>query len=207
MLNPFEAEVLTQILNAGVEKAGAVLSELVGCQVRMHIPLVGVASFGELHDNIGIDNNVRLASVCQQFHGSMNGYALLLLSRENGDALTRRLIGDDIDPATMDNERAEALVEVGNILTNSVLGTISNTVGHRFEFQVPVYREGSLPEIIGFSSCDASCSVGDSQTLFAKAHFDFDSARVVGSVLILLTEGSFAHLMELVGAMRVHAPR
>jgi chemotaxis protein CheC len=199
MLTPEQSEILTNLLNAGVGRAGTVLSELVGCQVRMQVPLVGVTEFKDLHACLGIEDNLQLVSVCQQFHGSLDGYALLVLSRENGNALTKRLVDEDIDPDSMDTERSEALVEVGNILTNSVLGTISNTVGHRFEYQVPVYREGSLPEIIGLSSCASSCSVCDSQTLYAKAHFDFDAARVIGSVLILLTAGSFDRLLELVG--------
>ncbi len=205
MLTREQAETLTTIVNAGVEKAGSVLSELVGRQVRMQVPLLGVTDFAALHDRIGIDNNVQLVSVCQQFHGSMDGYALLLMSRENADALTQNLIGESVDPSNIELEREEALIEVGNILTNGVLGTISNTIGHRFEYQVPVYRQGSLPEIIGFSSCEASCSVGDSHTLYAKAQFDFDDERVVGSILILLTSGAFNRLIERVDSLRGRA--
>ena len=205
MLTQVQTELLAEILNAGVGRAGSVLSELVGCRVRMQVPLVGVTEFKDLHACLEIENDVQLASVCQQFHGSMDGYALLLLSRDNGNALTQRLVGEGINPDAMDTERSEALVEVGNILTNSVLGTISNVVGNRFEYQVPVYREGTLPEIIGYSSQSASCIVRDSKTLYARAHFDFDSARVIGSVLILLTEGSFHHLIELINSLRMGA--
>ena len=202
MLTQEQIQKLTDIINRGVGRAGAVLSELVGCPVRMQVPVVGVTDFRELHNCLEIGNDVPLASVCQQFHGTMDGYALLLLSIENGNHLTRHLVGDDIDPTSVATERSEVLVEVGNILTNSVLGTISNAVGHRFVYQVPVYREGSLPEIIAFSSCEASCSVGDSHTLYATAHFDFDAERVVGNILILLTAGSFDRLVELVDEVR-----
>ena len=201
MLSQEQRGVLTRIINAGVGKAGSVLSELIGCRVRMQVPMVGVADFTELHNCLGIQNNTQLVSVCQQFHGTMEGYALLLLSLENGNALAQRLIGDTTDASTMDVERSETLEEVGNILTNSVLGTIANAVGHHFDYQVPVYREGTLPEIIAFSSCGANCSVGDSQTLYARAHFDFDEERVIGSVLILLTAGAFNTLLELVDGL------
>ncbi len=202
MLTQQQIQKLTEIINRGVGRAGSILSELVGCPVRMQVPVVGVTDFRELHNCLEISNDMQLASVCQHFDGSMEGYALLLLSIENGNHLTQRLIGAEIDPGSMATERSEALVEVGNILTNSVLGTISNAVGHRFVYQVPVYREGSLPEIIAFSSCEASCSVGDSHTLYATAHFDFDAERVVGNILILLTAGSFDRLVELVDEVR-----
>jgi len=205
MLNPIQCEVLTDIIDAGVVRAGSVLSELVGHRVRMQVPLVGVADFSDLHACLGIEDNAQLVSVCQQFHGTMDGYALLLLSRENANALTQRLIGEKIDPASMDSERSETLVEIGNILTNNVLGTIANAIGHRFEYQVPVYREGTLPEIIAFSSCEATCSIGDSHTLYARANFDFDEERVVGSVLILLTAGSFDLLVKLIDSMHARA--
>ncbi len=202
MLTVEQSEMLTVIINAGVVKAGSVLSGLIGQRVRMQVPLVGVTDFTDLHTCLDIKMDAQLVSVCQQFHGTMDGYALLLLSLESGNALTQRLSGDELDPATIDTERSETLVEVGNILTNNVLGTISNAVGHRFEYQVPVYREGTLPEIIGFSSCAANCSVGDSHTLYARASFDFEDERVVGSVLILLTAVAFDHLIELIGGSR-----
>ena len=202
MLTSEQSGKLTEIINAGVVRAGSVLSELVGRRVRMQVPLVGVADFTDLHACLGIENDVQLVSVCQQFHGTMDGYALLLLSRDNGNALTQRLNGNKIEPAAMDTERSETLVEIGNILTNNVLGTISNAVGHRFEYQVPIYREGSLPEIIGFSSCEASCSVGDSHTLYARANFDFEEERVIGCVLILLTTGAFDRLLKLIDGLR-----
>lgn len=202
MLTTEQNEILTEIINSGVVKAGSVLSELVGQEVRMQVPMVGISDFTELHSSLDIGNESKLATVCQQFHGTMDGYALLLLSLENGNALTQRLIGDDMDIESMDIERSETLVEIGNILTNNVLGTISNAIGHRFEYQVPVYREGTLPEIIAFSSCDANCSVGDSQTLFARANFDFAEERIIGSVLILLTAVSFDRLIELVDGLR-----
>jgi chemotaxis protein CheC len=205
MLTREQRVILTKIINAGVSKAGCVLSELIGCRVRMQVPIVGVTDFADLHACLGIQNDTQLVSVCQQFHGTMDGYALLLLSLENGNALAQRLIGDAADPSAVDLERSDTLEEAGNILTNSVLGTIANAVGHRFEYQVPVYREGTLPEIIAFSSCGANCSVGDSQTLYARAHFDFDEERVIGSVLILLTAGAFNTLLELVDNLHAKA--
>jgi len=207
MLTVEHCEMLTETINAGVARAGNVLSDLVGQRVRMHVPLVGVADFTDLHACLEIGNDTQLVSVCQRFHGTMDGYALLLLSLENGNALTQLLIDDKLDPVSMDAERSETLVEIGNILTNNVLGTISNALGHRFEYQVPVYREGTLPEIIAFSSCAASCSVGDSHTLYAKANFDFDEERVIGSVLILLTAVAFERLVELLDDLAARARR
>jgi chemotaxis protein CheC len=205
MLTPVQCEMLTDIIDTGVGRAGSILSELVGHRVRMQVPLVGVTDFTDLHACLGIEDDAQLVSVCQQFHGTMDGYALLLLSRKNGNALAQRLIDDKIDPASMDTERSETLVEIGNILTNNILGTISNVIGHRFEYQVPVYREGSLPEIIGFSSCAATCSIGDSYTLYARANFDFDEERVVGSVLVFLTAGAFDLLIKMIDGLHTRA--
>lgn len=205
MLTEDQSDMLTQVINTGVVRAGSVLSDLVGQQVSMKVPLVGVSDFTNLHDCLEIEDETHLVSVCQQFHGAMEGYALLLISVQNANVLTRRLCGDELDPALIEAERSETLEEIGNILTNNVLGTISNTVGHRFEFQVPVYREGTLPEIIALSSCDANCSVGDSHTLYARANFDINDERISGSILILLTSGAFDRLVELVGSQRVKA--
>jgi len=205
MLTHEQSDTLTEVFNAGVIKAGVALTNLVGHQVRMQVPLVGVTDFTDLHNCLGIGNDLQLVSVCQQFCGTMDGYALLLLSRESGAALTNRLTGSDPGTAPAEAERSETLLEVGNILINGILGTIANTVGDRFEYQVPVYREGSLPLIIGISSCAANCSIGDSHSLYARAQFDIDEARVIGSILILLTAGGFDRLIGLVDGLRGQA--
>jgi len=69
MLTNEQRETLTEIINAGVSKAGTVLSELVGLPGADAGAMVGVTNFTDLHDCLGIDNDIHLVSVCQQFHG------------------------------------------------------------------------------------------------------------------------------------------
>jgi chemotaxis protein CheY-P-specific phosphatase CheC len=51
MLTREQRVILTKIINAGVSKAGCVLSELIGCRVRMQVPIVGVTDFADLSGN------------------------------------------------------------------------------------------------------------------------------------------------------------
>jgi len=206
MLTESQSHVLTEIINAGVGRAGSVLSEMVGSRVDLHVPGIGVTGLIEIPDYLEIEEASRLASVRQRFHGSLEGKALLLLSQSSGDTLAVRLIGDGSDITSMEAERTEALTEVGNILLNSVLGTMSNVLGHRFEYEVPVYREGSLDELL-MPPIDASERIpSDARILYAVAHFDIAETRISGSVLIAFPASSFDRLVMLVNGALTMSP-
>ncbi len=126
MLTEQQARTLTEIVDIGVGRAGSILGELVGSPVKLHIPAVGLAELSNLQSCLSLADETELASVRQSFAGSLEGLAMLLFPRKSGDDLARKLIGDDPAIDCIDSERQETLTELGNILLNCVLGSLSN---------------------------------------------------------------------------------
>ncbi len=201
MLTQLQADALTEIVNIGMGRAGSVLSELVGSTVKLHIPDVGIYSLPELRSSTSLAEETELASVRQQFSGSLAGRAVLLFPRESGNTLARELIGDDPEITSIDSEREAALTEVGNILLNSVLGCLSNALHQQFSYDVPVYREGPLDNLLSAEAVSPEDSDEEQRVLYAKAHFDIEAFRITGNVFIIFGTPSFRQLLAEVDRM------
>lgn len=201
MLTDVQRDALTEIINIGVGRAGSVLSELVGSTVKLHVPSVGLTSLPNLPSCLSLAGEAELASVRQHFSGSLDGRAVLLFPRESGNILARQLIGEGPDIISIDSEREEALIEVGNILLNSVLGSMSNILQHRLDYEVPQYREGALKNLVPGAADPLNDDEKDCHVLYANAHFDIEAFRVTGNVLIVFDVVSFNQLLARVDQM------
>ena len=201
MLTDVQRDALTEMINIGVGRAGSVLSELIGSTVKLHVPSVGLTSLPNLPDCLLLANEAELASVRQSFSGSLEGRAVLLFPRESGNILARQLIGEDADITSIDSEREEALTEVGNILLNSVMGSMSNMLQHRLEYEIPQYYEGALKNLVPGIAEASKNSKEDGHVLYANAHFDIEAFRVTGNVLIIFDVASFNQLLARVDQM------
>ena len=195
MLTDQQTTTLTEVIDIGVGRAGRILGELIGSTVKLHIPSVGLCQQDELSSCLSLASNTDLASVRQHFSGSLDGQAMLIFPCESGNDLARKLIGDDPSITSIDAEREETLTELGNVLLNSVIGSLSNLLSHRLDFELPIYCEGTLGSMLpnrpGDSSDEAS-----SKVLYANAHFDIEAFRVTGNVLIIFGIDSFNKLLS-----------
>lgn len=201
MLTDYQRDALREIMNIGVGRAGSVLSEMVGSNVKLHVPSVGLTSLPDLGNCLSLADETELAAVRQHFSGTLEGHAALLFPRESGNILARQLIGDDPDIISIDSERKEALAEVGNILLNCVLGSMSNTLHQRLDYEVPQYCEGALRDLVPAPSEPPADAEDENHVLYANAHFDIEEFRVTGNVLIVFDVASFKQLLVAVDQM------
>lgn len=200
MLTKQQTTTLTEVIDIGVGRAGRILGELIGSTVKLHIPSIGLCQLNELDSCLSLASNNDLASVRQHFSGSLDGQAMLIFPCESGNDLARKLIGDDPSITSIDAEREETLTELGNVLLNSVIGSLSNLLNHRLDFEVPVYSEGSLGDMLP-NEPDRPDSEASSQVLYANAHFDIEAFRVTGNVLIIFGIKSFNKLLSRIDQM------
>ena len=201
MLTNLQTTTLTEIIDIGVGRAGSILGELVGSRVKLHVPSVGLARIAELNDCLSLADESDLAGVRQNFSGSLTGRALLLFPRTSGNSLARQLIGEDSDITSIDSERQEVLTELGNILLNSVLGSLSHVLQQRFDYEIPVYREAGLSDLVVTEADDPAESDDSSMVLYSNAHFDIEAFRVTGNVLIVFCGEAFEKLLDRVNQL------
>jgi chemotaxis protein CheC len=192
-----QKDFLKEILNIGVGRSGAVLGELLGTSVRLEVPDVGICKSEELHENLKAFNRGEISCVTQSFSGIVSGEALLAFPKVSGTLLTRRLVGDDLNESDIDSEREITLSEVGNIIMNSLLGTLAKLFYSHFEFQLPVYSESPLNTLLSDIAEKKSCGEPLNYVVYGNAHFEVEQLKVIGTILVMF---ELTQLEKLIGA-------
>ena len=91
----------------------------------------------------------------------------------------------------------DTLSEVGNIIINSVMGSITNFVNQRLDYSVPHYAENAIHKLVGNHIDDPEYSI-----ILAKAHFSIENLEVDGEIILIFGVGSLEALLQAIEAFK-----
>lgn len=198
-----ELDALRELMNIGVGRAAAALNDMIGRVVRLNVPSVSLIEPDKAGAVVSSEHGRRLACVRLRFEGSVHGSAHLIFPSEGGSKLVAMLTGEEPGAPDLDSLRAGTLTEVGNILLNGLMGSITSVVQGRIGYGLPVYIEHSAENLQR-----ALCAESDSVLLLARTQFflckgqaEVGGERVDGKITLLLGFDSLAHLIERVQQM------
>ncbi len=193
-LTEFQQDAIAELLNIGMGRAAASLSEMVEEPVNLSIPKVEFIpkkdAIEQLHSIIG----EKVTAIRESFSGSFWGDALLLFPENRSLELVRALIKDDSLPVEMLSElEQEALTEVGNIILNACLGSLANIFKQTLHFQLPQYTHGSCDQVINETQASNSSAEG---VLLLQMNFSLQETDISGYLTLLMDVDSMQALSE-----------
>lgn len=138
-LNELEQDALGEIFNIGVGVAADVLSQMVHEAVRLSVPVVEVVS-PEQANTYFIQRIQRpLCAIRQTYVGDVTTDAILMFPEANSLELVRVMVGDAVPVEQLTDMERDAMAEIGNIILNAVISSLSKSLGLAFN--------GSLPDV------------------------------------------------------------
>jgi chemotaxis protein CheC len=188
-LTRLEQDAITEIITIGVGAGADALNEIVGTHVQLTVPrvrIVDVAGPGlrELLVREGLaSDSSQPVLVSQGFRGEPNGSIGLLLPHDSAARLMAELTGEDVASPDLDAVKVGTLLEVGNIVMNAVIGTMTNLLAGNVAFGLPEYHEDALHAI----ARTAAGARGGHVAVIAEIRFHIERLDV-GGVLVLLLE-------------------
>jgi len=84
-------------------------------------------------------------------------------------------------------------MEVGNIVINSVIGTISNILQKQVKYHLPNYMESNLYHVLGLDQVP-----DDHIIIVAHTHFVAINRAINGKILLVFEASSLQSLMDLI---------
>ena len=113
------------------------------------------------------------------FKGSFSGISQLFFLSDSSAALKEALTGETPDSPDFPLAKEEMLTEIGNIVLNGIMGTMSNAMTKSLEFSVPSYIEDSIDNLL------VSHALNEHKTmLFAQAEFAIAELQVKGDIIL-----------------------
>lgn len=193
-----QCDALTEVVNIGVGRAAAALSDLVQGRVELCVPRVRVCTLEELRAEMNSCGEPVNTSVLQGFTGTITGRAMLAFPKRSGVALAKLLADEELADATPGEEALEfdlagILEEIGNIVLNAVLGSLANLFEDDFRYTVPELCVGSAPEAL----MRGVASIGPKAVcLLADTRFDLSTSHIGGSLLLAFNTEEMSVLLD-----------
>ncbi|MEH1838877.1 MAG: chemotaxis protein CheC [Nostoc sp.] len=185
-----ELDALQELINIGVGRAASLLNEMVDSHIRLKIPVVKVLTANEAYQELTKRfHDDTLTSVKLRFTGSFYGTASLIFPTDSASTLVAVLTGED-PSADLDAVKIGTLSEIGNIVINGVMGSLSNVLKRHLNYTLPVYLEDTLENLL------LSAYESDSKILLAQASFTIERLEIIGDIILIFLVGTFDALMN-----------
>ncbi|MDT8991115.1 chemotaxis protein CheC [Curvibacter sp. APW13] len=185
-LSELEIDALGEIFNVGVGLAADVMSQMVNETVRLSVPIVEVVS----HDQAGLYFVERikrpLCAIRQTYVGEVTTDAILMFPEDNSLELVRAMVGSDVPVEQLADMERDAMAEIGNIILNAVISSISNTLNLSFDGSLPdvsiIDAQGIFTDLVGRSKAGGA----PSSVLALTIDFALETRQVNGYLAFLL---------------------
>ncbi|HWI40828.1 MAG TPA: chemotaxis protein CheX, partial [Verrucomicrobiae bacterium] len=127
------------------------------------------------------------------FRGSFSGIAALVFPPASAIKLVAALTGEDAGTPGLNGVMAGTLNEVGNIVINSVIGTIGNILEKPFDFSIPDYLEGDLENLLKLDRAAPPPMI-----LLIRTRFRVEDRRIEGNIFLVFESESFDALVSAI---------
>lgn len=188
-----QLDILTEIVNIGIGNAASILNELSGTHIELSVPNVEMYAKNEFSQALLVDDRQIMSAVSLAFKGPFNGLAQLLFTMDGAAKLVGLFTDDEIDEdEDFDSIKQNTLSEIGNIVLNSLIGTISNILKLNLTFTPPSYMEGNVSELFNYDEENY-----ESYFLLARTKFMIKKLEIAGDFVLFFEIGSLDTLLNL----------
>ena len=192
-INPKQLDFLTEMINIGIGKGAKVLNTMVRSHIQLRVPSVRILTSSELIKELDFHCDEKLSAVNLEFDGNISGYAELIFPSDSASTLVTIFTGEYDENPPMDETRAGALCEIGNVVLNAVMGSISNILKLSFNYTVPHYIEGLVDTLFPHKNVQAIPAI-----LLARTRFNIQEMEIEGDIVLLFKMGSFDILLNAI---------
>ncbi len=185
-------DIIKEIINIGVGKAANLLNQLVNKRILLSVPSINFATTDELPSYLDEFKSSEISSIILSFKGEFSGSCQLLFATEGASVLVSIFTEEEvIDQDEFNEIKQSTLSEIGNIVLNSLIGTISNVLSQKFIYTPPKYIEDSVDNLF---KVDTTTKPHD--VLLATTRFEMEQTNIVGDFLLVFDTGSIEILIE-----------
>jgi chemotaxis protein CheC len=123
---PLQHDALLESFNIAVARAAFSLSRLLRESIQMSVPDIGFLSMDDATAQLCQLYHEQISVVTQSFEGDFHSRAMLITPSSSTLKVVRLAVGDLVAESDLLEFEVEAIAEVGNILLNACMSTLSN---------------------------------------------------------------------------------
>jgi len=187
-------DALREIVNVGVGSAASILNSMLNAHVRLEVPVLRIVTLDELMRDMESERGTQtLAAVSMAFKGDISGVAEVVLPSGSAARFVAALAQDDSGDSDLDAIQAGTLSEVGNIILNSVVGSVSNTLEFSLTYALPNYLEGGIGDVMPRDDVTTKSAI-----VIAHTRLGIEQLAIVGDIVMFIDRQSFDSLLTAI---------
>lgn len=191
--NQEHQDILCELVNIGAGKAGQMLNQMFSSHIILTIPIIESFVAGA-NVNLGkiVASDVQNYSIEMDFNGDdLRGCAMLLFKNDQVDILADALISIPYDDVSRKPLVISVLSEIGNIVINALMGSISNFVKTNIDYSVPKCTVNVGSEIL------KERYEKPGTLIMARTFFELERLKVEGQSIIFLSDCGFIQHLKV----------
>lgn len=185
-------DIIKEIINIGVGKAANILNQMLHEHVKLKVPNIKLISLDELPKQLPEFEGMTVSSINLSFKSYFAGSCQLLFSTEGAQKLVSIFTNEPIaDEDEFIEIKQSVLSELGNIVLNSLIGVLSNSLSQKFVYIPPKYSEDNLDIIME--------QYGEKDyiyVLIATTSFEMINTNIKGHFLLLFEMSTIDVLLD-----------
>jgi len=190
-LSEEQNEVLQEIVNIGMGKAGDSLARILKTFVELSIPRIKLINISSLNQDVIhlIGDKAIVTGVRQAFFSYWRGEAIIIYD-QNGCSELATLMGynSELDKQT----EVELLLDVGNVLVGACMNGIAEQLGVELNFSPPSVISANSPIEKLFDPKKMTWS----HSLLLEVNFGLEGRRFKSHLLIMMSEETIQTLKQ-----------
>lgn len=196
MLSSKQIDAITEIINIGVGRGSASLSQMIDGEISLDVPYINVITFNEILSEMDKMDIKDIHSVELKFSGEYEGSANVILSDASATQLASILIHEDKESDTLKEMKDGIMIEVGNIILNAIMGSFGNILDAPLDYHMPRSFQGDVEGLHGQLDQEKF-----SQILICRTNFNARGKNISGEILIMYEMKSFDKLKKVLDMM------
>lgn len=187
-------DAITELMNIGVGRAAASLSDLIGQRIELTVPFVRICQTEECRAAVFSLNRQPETIISQTFNGPIRGRMSLCFPVASSLSLAQLLSGKSTSAQEeLDAESSGILLEVGNIVLNGVMGSFSNAMSANLNYSIPELQSANRR-----GDRMLQDALHDDDVLIGDVHFRVLRRDIEGTIVIVFAVGSIRSMLDAV---------
>ncbi|WP_319475639.1 hypothetical protein [Marispirochaeta aestuarii] len=181
-----EKQNIQTLIDSGVRQGAEVLNAMLNSPIKLEAPVLSVVGMEELKKQLKAEYRESLAGVRMSYAGELIGEVELIFNTAEAVRLASAITQDLVPETDLDALQAATISEVGNVVINAIIGTMSNSLGLHLNFSVPQYMEGEIDSLLRRTE-----EIRSTTALLVKTRFFINELDISGHILLFFTLGAF----------------
>lgn len=193
-LSQLHLDALSEIFNLGRGRAAESLSEIVGYMIELSTPQVRFVKIDEIDPSSLSLEDGRFGMVSQYFQEAFNGEAMLFFTEQHVLEIVHDMVGSSMTIEDLADFESEAMSELGNIILNSCLSAIADTLHISMNSSLPRYEVLSGENVLK----RIKSMVNNLYSMMLHIDIATEKCNATGKLVFILSTDALNHLIYCV---------